>query len=114
MAREGLAAAVTLNRGQARVVGAGHAQPAGSKPFFDAERPRRGAAKTPRRIGNRGGGDSFVAPLRAWLLLRWALARLDVQDAFFQGGDADPHVVRGDFGGVEACGLALGVAVESR
>ena len=40
-------------------------------------------------------------------------ARLDVEHAFFEGGDADPHVVRGDLGGVEACSLALGMAVES-
>jgi hypothetical protein len=45
-------------------------------------------------------------------LLRWALARLDVEDAFFEGGDADPHVVRREFGGVESRGLALGLAVK--
>jgi hypothetical protein len=38
MAREGLAAVVSMNRGgRAREVGAGHAQPAGSKPFLGAE-----------------------------------------------------------------------------
>jgi len=42
MAREGLAAAASMNRRRpARKVGAGHAQPGGTKPFFTAETLRR-------------------------------------------------------------------------
>jgi hypothetical protein len=34
------------------------------------------------------------------LVLVRRTARLDVEHAFFEGGDADTHVVRGEFGGV--------------
>src|ERR1035438_6020860 len=67
-----------------------------------------------------GGGLAAGAPppagaaggvFRAWFLLGWT-ARLQVEDAFFQGGHTDSHVVGGGFGGVEACGLPLGMAME--
>jgi hypothetical protein len=47
------------------------------------------------------------------VLLRWALARLDVEHAFFEGSDAPRGVEEGGFDGVEARRLALGVAVKS-
>jgi len=39
-------------------------------------------------------------------------ARLDVEHAFFKGADAGGEILGGYLGGVEAGGLAFGVAVE--
>jgi len=99
---EGLAAVVSMNRGgRARVVGLGMPSPP------DHSHSRRGAAKTQRRMGDRGGGYSFVAPRvpRSYCGGRWRVSMFRTRSS--RAANADPHVVGGELGGVEACGRPL-------